>query len=85
MKWTRHRCQVACSTLAIAAFEPVMGIRDHQAYASQPTSCQGAQKLQPERLRLRRVTGRAKYLAAALGIHSHRYHQRTVDHVAILP
>ena len=81
MKCTRHRRQLACSTLAIVAFRPSWAVRDHQAHSSQPTSCQGAQKLQPERFRLRRPAGDPEYLAASLGVHSHRYHQRRVDHV----
>ena len=67
---TRQRCQVALSTLAIAAFSP--------SWASEITSLtprrprrERAQELGPERFGFTVADGHAEHFAAAVGIDRH--------------
>jgi hypothetical protein len=60
MKWTRQRWTVAPSTLAAAAFSPLVVIRDDQAGSAQAAIGEGAQELVPEDLGFTGLDGNAQ-------------------------
>jgi len=72
MKWTRQRCQEACSTLATAAWGAFMAIGDHQLDAAQTAPGELAQELRPEGLGLRRPDIHAEYFPAAVAVDADR-------------
>ena len=77
-----HRCHGQPSTLAIACFEALVGVRDAQPDARQPAGAQAAQELAPERLGLGLTDVDADDLPAAGLVHAIGDHQRLVAHPA---
>ena len=68
MKWTRQRCQVACSTLATAALMPSWASEMTSLTPRRPRARQLAQELGPEGLGLRGADVHAEHLAAAVAV-----------------
>ena len=52
-------------------FEALVGVGDHQLHPAQAAPHQAAQKLRPERLRLRGPGRHAEHLTPTLGVHRH--------------
>src|SRR6202158_2563535 len=80
MKCTRQRCQVASSTLLIAAFSPSWASDTTSLTPRRPRLCRLPQELCPEWFGLGVANGHAEHLAPAVGVdgnsddHRHGYY-----------
>ena len=75
---TRQRCQLARNTRA-RSLDALMGIRDHQLDAGEPTALELAQELDPEGLGLGGADRHAEHLAPAVGVDRDRDGHRDRD------
>ena len=83
MKWTRHRCQLALSTLATVALMPSC-VGDDQLDAAQAAAGKLAQESGPERLGFGWANVHTENLAPAVAVDADRNDHRDRDDAAIL-